>query len=64
MGEVVSRIHIGEHVIAMRAEEAEAAVAHLRGRAFMAEGGDGGGHGQVAAESAEQVGGRHVDHFQ
>jgi len=64
VGEVVSRVDIGEHVNAMRAEEAEAAVAHLRGRAFAAEVGDGDGHRQVVAESAEQVGGGHGDHFQ
>ena len=64
VGEVVTRVHIDQHLVAAGAEEAEAAVADLRRRAIAAEGGDDEGHGQVVAESAEQFGGGHGLPFQ
>src|SRR6185312_3634959 len=56
---VVAGVHGGEEFAAARAEEDEASVAEFRGRPVAAEGGDGGGHRQVVADSPQQLGGDH-----
>ena len=47
MSKVVAWVDGGEHLFAMRAEEAVASFAAFGRRAIGAEGGDGDGHGQV-----------------
>src|SRR5208283_312440 len=59
MGEVVAWVDGGAHVAAVWAEEAEVTFAHFGGWPVAAEGGDRDGHGQVVANSAQQIG---VDH--
>jgi hypothetical protein len=59
VGEVVAWIDGGAHFAAVRAEKAEVAFAHFGGRPVATEGGDGDGHGEVVANSAQQIG---VDH--
>ena len=53
VGEVVAWVDGGEHFAAVGAEEAEVAVAPFCGWPVAAEGGDGDGHGQMVANSAE-----------
>jgi hypothetical protein len=59
VGKVVACIDGGLHFAAVGAEEAEVAFAHFGRRPVAAEGGDRDGHGQVIANSAQQIG---VDH--
>ena len=55
VGEVVARVDGGAHFAAAWAEEAEAAFAHFRWRALLAECLDGDGHGQIVANAAQQL---------
>src|SRR5271165_5305799 len=55
--EVVAGVDGSAHFAAVWAEEAEVAFAHFGGRPLAAEGGDGDGHGQVVAQSAQQING-------
>ena len=49
VGEVVTRIDGGEHLPAMRTEEAESSFAAFGRWAIGTEGGDGDGHGKVVS---------------
>ena len=59
VGEVVAGVDGGAHFAAAWAEEAEVAFADFGRRPLAAESGDGDGHGQVVADSAEQFVGNH-----
>jgi hypothetical protein len=56
VGEVVAGVDGGAHFAAVGAEEAEVACEHFGRRSLAAEGGDGDGHWQVIAKSAQQIG--------
>ena len=59
VGEVVARVDGGAHFAAAGAEEAEVPFTDFGGRPRTAERGDGDGHGEVVADSAQQFGGDH-----
>ena len=54
VGQVVAWVDRGQHLAAVRAQEAEVAFAHLRRRPFPAQRGDGDRHRQVVAQAAQQ----------
>ena len=59
VGEVVAWVDGGLHLAAVRAEEAEVAVAHFGRWPIAAEAGDGQAHRQIVADPTQQVGGSH-----
>src|SRR5271154_2684136 len=59
VGQVVLRVDGGPHFAAVRAQEAEVAVAHFRGRTVAAQSVDGVRHRQIVAQAAQQVLGKH-----
>ena len=59
VGEVVAWVDGGAHFAAVGADEAEVAFAHFGWGAFAAQRGDGDGHRQVVAKSAQQFGVNH-----
>jgi hypothetical protein len=59
MGKVVARVDGGEHLFAVRTEEAIASFAAFGRRTITTQSSDGDGHGQVVAEVTEQFSGDH-----
>src|SRR5271155_317486 len=59
VGQVVLRVDGGPHFAAVRAQEAEVASAHFRGRTVAAQSADGVRHRQIVAQAAQEVLGKH-----